>query len=108
MVGKKPSDTSLVFIPTATNVEKGDKGWLIDELMNLKKQGFKSIEIDISAVDEKGMEARELKKLTSCIFEGGNTYHLMEWINKSGLVKLLPDLLKTKIYVGGKRRKLCG
>ena len=33
-------------------------------------------------------------------FEGGNTYHLMEWINKSGLVKILPELLKTKVYVG--------
>ncbi len=33
-------------------------------------------------------------------FEGGNTYHLMKWINKSGLVGLLPEMLKTKIYVG--------
>ncbi|MDO8970941.1 MAG: Type 1 glutamine amidotransferase-like domain-containing protein, partial [Saprospiraceae bacterium] len=33
-------------------------------------------------------------------FEGGNTYHLMEWINKSGLKKLLPEFLKTKVYVG--------
>ena len=29
LVGKKPEDTSLVFIPTASNVEKGDKGWLL-------------------------------------------------------------------------------
>ena len=28
----------------------------------------------------------------------------MEWINKSGLVKILPDLLKTKV-MWGKRRK---
>ncbi len=33
-------------------------------------------------------------------FGGGNTYHLMEWINKSGLAILLPELLKTKVYVG--------
>lgn len=32
--------------------------------------------------------------------EGGNTYHLMEWLNKSGLAKLLPELLKDKVYVG--------
>ena len=25
LVGKKPADISLVFIPTASNVEKGDK-----------------------------------------------------------------------------------
>lgn len=100
MVGKKPSDTSLVFIPTASNVEKGDKSWLIDDLMNLKKQGFKSIEIgDISAVDEKIWKPK-FEEADILYFEGGNTYHLMEWINKSGLVKILPDLLKTKIYVG--------
>lgn len=33
-------------------------------------------------------------------FEGGNSYHLMEWLNKSGLAQILPELLKTKIYVG--------
>ena len=33
-------------------------------------------------------------------FEGGNTYHLMKWMNKSGLTNLLPELLKTKVYVG--------
>ncbi|MDO8424039.1 MAG: peptidase E, partial [bacterium] len=53
LVGKKPEDTSLVFIPTASNIEKGDKDWLINDLINLKKQPFKSISItDISAVPE--------------------------------------------------------
>ncbi len=100
LVGKKPQDTSLVFIPTASNVEKGDKEWLIDDLVNLKKQGFKSIDIaDISAVDEKIWRPK-MEEADVLFFEGGNTYHLMEWINKSGLVHLLPELLKTKIYVG--------
>lgn len=34
------------------------------------------------------------------IFEGGNSFYLMEWINKSGLSLVLPELLKTKVYVG--------
>ena len=56
LVGKKPEDTTLVFIPTASNVEMGDKGWLIDDLINLKKLNFKSIDIaDISAVEEKNL-----------------------------------------------------
>jgi dipeptidase E len=33
-------------------------------------------------------------------FEGGDEYHLMEWMEKSGLKKLLPEYLKTKVYVG--------
>lgn len=100
LVGKKSSDTSLLFIPTASNVERGDKSWLIDDLMNLKKQGFKLIEIaDISAVDEKIWKPK-LEEADILYFEGGNAYHLMEWINKSGLVKILPELLKSKVYVG--------
>jgi dipeptidase E len=100
LVGKKPQDTSLVFIPTAANTEKGDKSWFIDDLLNLKKQNFKSIDIaDISAVDEKIWRPK-LEEVDVLFFEGGNTYHLMEWINKSGLASLLPELLKNKVYVG--------
>jgi len=100
LVGKKPEDTTVVFIPTASNVESGDKDWLITDLMNLKKQNFKSIEItDISAVDE-NIWVPSLKRADVLFFEGGNTYHLMRWLNKSGLARLLPELLKDKVYVG--------
>lgn len=54
LTGKKPEETTVVFIPTASNVEPGNKDWFITDLINLKKQNFKSIEItDISAVEEK-------------------------------------------------------
>jgi dipeptidase E len=100
LVGKKPEDTSLVFIPTASNIEAGDKGWLIDDLVNLKKQGFKSIEIaDISALEEKIWKPR-FEAADILFFEGGETYYLMEWINRSGLISMLPEYLKSKVYVG--------
>ncbi|MBI4085971.1 MAG: Type 1 glutamine amidotransferase-like domain-containing protein [Candidatus Liptonbacteria bacterium] len=100
LVGKKPRNTTLVFIPTAANVEKGDKGWVIDDLINLKKQNFKSIDIvDISALPRKLWEPR-LRAADILLFSGGNTFHLMYWLKKSGLAKLLPDLLKTRVYAG--------
>lgn len=100
MVGKKPEDTFLVFVPTASNVEMGDKDWLIDDLLNLKNLNLKSIDIaDISAVPEKIWRPK-FEEADVLFFEGGNPYHLMEWINKSGLKELLPEFLKTKIYVG--------
>ena len=100
LVGKKPEDTSLVFIPTASNVETEDKGWLINDFANVKNQNFKSVFItDIAAVSESiwkpQMEAADI-----LLFGGGNTYYLMEWINKSGLAKILPEFLKAKVYVG--------
>jgi len=100
LVGKKPEDITVVFIPTASNVEIGDKDWLINDLINLKKQNFKSIEItDISAVEETIWKP-SLERADVLFFAGGNSYHLMRWLNKSGLTKILPELLKTKVYVG--------
>src|SRR3989344_9350301 len=100
LVGKKPEDTSLVFIPTASNVETEDKDWFINDLINLRNQHFKSINItDISAVPE-NIWRPQMEEADVLFFEGGNSYHLMEWMNKSGLVKILPELLKTKVYVG--------
>jgi len=100
LTGKKPEDTTVVFIPTAATIETGDKEWFIIDLVSLRKLNFKSIEItDISAVDEKVWKP-SIKGADVLFFEGGNTFHLMEWLNKSGLAEMLPELLKDKVYVG--------
>ncbi len=100
MVGKKPEDTTLCFIPTAASAQMGDKDWFINDIINIHKQSFKSVSVvDISAVPE-SIWRPQLEEADVLFFEGGDTYHLMEWVNKSGLAKLLPELLKTKVYVG--------
>ncbi len=100
LVDKRAEDISLVFIPTASNMEKGDKSWFINDLNNLKILNLKSIDIaDISAVPE-SIWRPKIEEADILFFEGGNSFHLMEWINKSGLNKLLPEFLKTKVYVG--------
>lgn len=100
LIGKPATNTKIVFIPTAANVEEGDKGWLIDDLCNLKKQNFFSIDIvDISAIPKKIWLPR-IKDADILVFGGGNTFHLTQWIEKSGLKEILPELLKDKIYVG--------
>jgi hypothetical protein len=45
LVGKDFSATKLVFIPTAANVEAGDKGWLIDDLKKCTELGFEEVDI---------------------------------------------------------------
>lgn len=100
LVGKKPEDTTLVFISTAMNVDGGDKGWFINDLVNIKKQGFKLIDIvDISALPKDIWQSR-IEAADVLFFSGGNTYHLMHWLKESGLVEMLPELLKTKVWAG--------
>lgn len=98
--GKPFTELNLVFIPTAANVEDGDKDWLITDYSNCKKLGFKFIDIvDISALPQDIWLPR-INKADVLLFGGGNTYYLMSWLKKSGLEKILPELLKTRIYVG--------
>lgn len=100
LVGKPFTESSVAFVPTAANVFRGDKSWMIEDLTILRGLGFRSIDIvDISAVSRElwlpGFEMADI-----LFFEGGDTFHLMDWIEKSGLWELLPDMLKTKVYVG--------
>ncbi len=90
----------LAFIPTAANVIDGDKGWLIDDFLNLKKQGYGCIDfVDISALP-KDIWLGRLEVANILMFGGGNNYHLMYWLRKSGLDILLPELVETRVYVG--------
>jgi len=97
---KPVSEVSIAFIPTAANIEAGDKSWLIDDLYNIKKQDFKSIDIvDISALSKEFWQPR-IEATDVLFFSGGDTLYLMHWFKKSGLKKLLPALLKTRVYAG--------
>ncbi|MDD5464489.1 MAG: Type 1 glutamine amidotransferase-like domain-containing protein [Candidatus Moranbacteria bacterium] len=94
------SELNVAFIPTASNVEKGDKFWLIDDLTSLKNLGFKQVDIvDISALSKEAWIPR-LEEADIFYFEGGSTFHLMHWIEKSGLKEVLLEMLKTRVYVG--------
>lgn len=101
LVQKPLNKLKLAYIPTAATIEAGDKGWLIQDLARCKNEvGFKEIDIvDISAIHKKFWLPR-LENADVLLLGGGNTYHLMFWILKSGLIKELPKLLKTRVYVG--------
>ena len=100
LVGKPASETTIAFIPTAMNVGDGDKGWFIDDLANIKKQDCKLVDVvDISALPQELWLPR-LQAADVLFFSGGDTSHLMRWISESGLAKLLPDLLKTRVWAG--------
>jgi len=97
--GKTLAGQKLAFIPTAANVESGDKQWMIKDLNNCLKAGFEVDIVDISAV-EKDIWLPRLQTADVLLFGGGNTAHLRHWMQKSGLQEILPGLLQSKIYIG--------
>ena len=99
LVGKTANGVRIAFIPTAANVEEGDKGWLIEDYRNLKKREYEVDIVDISALPREMWEPR-LKQANVILVGGGDTFYLMHWLRKVGLDKLLPELLKTRVYVG--------
>ena len=36
LMDKTPETSTVVFVPTASTIETGDKKWLIDDLWNIK------------------------------------------------------------------------
>ena len=99
LLGKSTKGAKLAFIPTAANVESGDKSWMIEDLNNFQKAGFQVDIVDISAVP-KDIWLPRLQEAEILFLGGGNTFHLMHWIKQSGLQDELPTLLKTRIYAG--------
>ncbi len=100
LIGKPMSKVNVAFIPTALNVEEGDKHWFLEDLQDIYKLKPAQVDIvDISALSREVWQKR-LQKADVLIFEGGNTFHLINWVRKSGLEKILSKLLKTRVYVG--------
>ncbi len=100
LVGKPAGEINLAFIPTAVNASDADKSWFIDNLYQLKQQKYKTIDIvEISGLPKWNWQER-LEVADVIFFSGGSTPHLMYWLEKSGLKEMLPELLKTRVYVG--------
>lgn len=100
LIGKEFSDARAVFIPTAAHAEEGDKWWLIHDLVKCKEIGFREVDIvDLAAVPKEVWYPR-LMKCDAIIVGGGNVSYLMGHMRSSGFASVLPDLLKTRVYVG--------
>ncbi|HZL08006.1 MAG TPA: Type 1 glutamine amidotransferase-like domain-containing protein [Candidatus Dormibacteraeota bacterium] len=103
-LAQKPAeDLHIVFIPTAANPENGtgnnDKSWLLNYLNEAKSLNPKVLDIIDLAVANNDWEAR-IKLADVIIVGGGNTFYLSYWMQKSGFMDALPELVKTKVYVG--------
>lgn len=100
LIGKPFKDASLTFIPTAADAVTEDKTWLVNDMNNFRKLGFKNLYItDIAAVP-KEVWYPNFEDSDILVFGGGDSAFLLERIHKSGLVNYMPEFIKTKVYVG--------
>ena len=100
MVGKTPGECKVGFIPTASNVEPYSKDWVISQFNQLQRYGFYRIDIvDISA---DGVDWRtRLEDCEVLWMTGGNTFHLLDQVRKTGFDNWFKENIKSKVYVGG-------
>ena len=73
--------------------------WLIDDLQTLNSLGFKIDICDINGISKELFLPR-FEWADIFFFEGGNTQWLRKCIKNSGLEKHLPELLKTRVWIG--------
>lgn len=87
------------FVTTAMNVEPGSKDNYISQILYLQKFGFDWIDfIDPSApgVDWKA----RLGKVGVVFVCGGNTFHLLDQVRKTGFDSWLKANIENVVYVG--------
>jgi dipeptidase E len=100
LVGKPIEEIKVAVINEAYAVGHGNHWWVLDDLNRIQANFPSGFElVNLLALDIDMVKSR--LELADVIFVvGGHTDYLMYVFNKTGFSKILPELLKTKVYVG--------
>jgi dipeptidase E len=100
LAGRPLSELSIIHIPTAANSWGDDKSWIIDDLVKLQKQRFKSIDIlDIAAVPSEVWKPR-LTAADVISVGGGDEQYLAKVFREIGMKEFLLSVPDDNVYVG--------
>lgn len=100
LVGKPQKKITVAIINEAYAVELGDKRWVLENIQSVAENFPAETDIiNLLALPLSEVEGRIMSKDVIFVV-GGNTDYLMHVFDKTGFSKLLPKLLKTKVYVG--------
>jgi len=90
----------LAFIDTASEIEKGDLEWLKADRDALIAAGFLVTDYTITGKSKDDI-ASQLEKFDAIFFSGGNTFYLLDQIQKSDCTEVIAELVEDgKIYIG--------
>jgi len=99
LLPKQPNQLKLAFIPTAADPYK-IKPWFYGDKIKLKLMGFQIINVDIKNKTKEQL-FKQMKDIDVIFVSGGNTYYLLEHVQKSGFEEVVKKLTaKGVIYVG--------
>lgn len=100
LVGKPRNIINVVVINEAYAVERNTLRWVLDNLNKVRDNFGGNLEfVNLLALDTKTIKER-IDQGDVIFVVGGNTDYLMSVFTKTGFAKMLPELLKTKVYVG--------
>jgi dipeptidase E len=103
MVGRPTGECNFVFIVTSYNGAAGDMTWLVNDIYNAHRMGWKNfriLDIAVKADWDKKLWWPWIEEADVILVGGGNSGYLSYWMQKAGLFEALPELLKTKVYIG--------
>lgn len=102
MLGKKPEETSVCFIATASYAKhpEGDAVYVKKDKQRLVELGFKTItELDLRQESEESL-TNKLDNFDVIFVDGGNTFYLLKYVRESGFDKVLRRFLgRGGIYI---------
>lgn len=98
LCGKNASEIKIGFIPTAANVEEGDKNWFFAQTNNLIRFGFGWIDVVDIAVPGIDWQMR-LRDVDVVFVGGGNTFYLIDQLRRVGFKEWIEGQ-DNKVYVG--------
>ncbi len=99
----KPVDQSVfLYIPTAANPEPS-RAWMVEDMYQAKQMGwreFNVLDLAVATSWPKHLWWPFIENADVIMVGGGHSSYLSYWMHESGLAQALPELLKTKVYVG--------
>jgi dipeptidase E len=103
LLGKKPQESKVCFIATASFAEHpdGDAIYVKKDEQRLSDLGFDAVtEVDLRKENEQSLNEK-LKNFDVIFMEGGNTFYLLKYIKESGFDKALKLFLdRGGVYLG--------
>jgi dipeptidase E len=91
---------TLVFIETAAEIETGDMEWLEADYDALVGVGLSVTRYTVSGKSSTDIE-KDLSAYDSIYLSGGNTFYLLQQLQKTGAIPVIQKLMKEgKIYIG--------